>query len=92
MKQQSARPDFFSRYDGEKSLPFTSAEYERRLTTLRHIMDEQNVSATVLTSMHNVAYYSGFLYCSFENALESKQIISLSQLALHLNTLSEVVI
>lgn len=28
-------------------------------------MDEQNVSATVLTSMHNVAYYSGFLYCSF---------------------------
>jgi len=65
MKQNSARPDFFSRYDGEKSLPFTNTEYERRLTTLRRIMAEQNVSATVLTSMHNVAYYSGFLYCSF---------------------------
>jgi len=65
VKQQSVRPDYFSRYDGKKSLPFTNAEYERRLTTLRHIMDEQNVSATVLTSMHNVAYYSGFLYCSF---------------------------
>ena len=65
MKQHSTRPDFFSRHDGEKSLPFTNAEYERRLTTLRRIMAEQNVSATVLTSMHNVAYYSGFLYCSF---------------------------
>ncbi|MDC0435178.1 hypothetical protein OAM69_06005, partial [bacterium] len=28
-------------------------------------MVENDVSATVLTSMHNVAYYSGFLYCSF---------------------------
>ena len=65
MNQQSKRPDFFSRYDGEKSLPFSNAEYERRLTALRQIMAEHDVSASVLTSMHNVAYYSGFLYCAF---------------------------
>jgi Xaa-Pro aminopeptidase len=28
-------------------------------------MSAQGVDACVLTSMHNVAYYSGFLYCSF---------------------------
>ena len=65
VNQQSTRPDFFSRHDGEKTLPFSNAEYERRLTALRQIMVEHDVSATVLTSMHNIAYYSGFLYCSF---------------------------
>ncbi len=65
MEQHASRPDFFSRHDGEKSLPFSNAEYKRRLTALRHIMAEQDIGATVLTSMHNVAYYSGFLYCSF---------------------------
>ena len=28
-------------------------------------MADKDVPATVLTSMHNIAYYSGFLYCSF---------------------------
>jgi len=28
-------------------------------------MVEHDVSAVLLTSMHNIAYYSGFLYCSF---------------------------
>jgi creatinase len=65
MQNQSTRPDFFTRHDGEKILPFTNNEYERRLATLRNIMAEQDVPATVLTSMHNIAYYSGFLYCSF---------------------------
>jgi creatinase len=63
--QQSTRPDFFSRQDGEKTLPFSTAEYERRLTALRRDMATLDVSATLLTSMHNIAYYSGFLYCSF---------------------------
>ena len=65
MKQPLIRPDFFSRTDGEKSLPFSCTEYERRLTTLRRIMAENKVEATVLTSMPNIAYHSGFLYCSF---------------------------
>lgn len=63
--QHSNRPEFFTRHDGEKVLPFSAAEYEHRLAKLRHIMAEHDLTATVLTSMHNVAYYSGFLYCSF---------------------------
>ena len=51
--------------DGVETLPFSNAEYERRLTALRRIMAKHDVSATVLTSMHNIAYYSGSLYCSF---------------------------
>ena len=31
----------------------------------------QGVGACVFTSMHNVAYYSGFLYCSFGPALRA---------------------
>lgn len=59
------RPDFFIRHDGEKSLPFSTDEYARRLTQLRSIMAEHDVPVVLLTSMHNVAYYSGFLYCAF---------------------------
>ena len=46
-------------------LPFSAAEYERRIAGLRSIMAERNCDAAVLTSMHNVAYYTGFLYCAF---------------------------
>ncbi len=60
------RPEFFELHNGDKApLPFSDAEYERRLAQLRALMAQQNVAATLLTSMHNVAYYSGFLYCSF---------------------------
>lgn len=60
------RPETFTRHNGDKApLPFSQAEYDRRLTTLRQIMAAQDVGAVVLTSMHNVAYYSGFLYCAF---------------------------
>ncbi len=60
------RPEFFELHNGDKApLPFSDAEYERRLAQLRALMAQQDVAATLLTSMHNVAYYSGFLYCSF---------------------------
>ena len=59
------RPDFYRFHQGEKVLPFADAEYEARLNGLRAIMAEHGVDACVLTSMHNVAYYSGFLYCAF---------------------------
>ncbi|MEL7113498.1 MAG: aminopeptidase P family N-terminal domain-containing protein, partial [Pseudomonadota bacterium] len=60
-----ARPDFYRFHQGEKVLPFGDAEYEARLAGLRAIMADKGVDAVVLTSMHNVAYYSGFLYCAF---------------------------
>ncbi len=59
------RPQFYRFHQGEKTLPFSDVEYEARLGGLRRIMADQGVDAVVLTSMHNVAYYSGFLYCSF---------------------------
>ncbi|KNG92314.1 aminopeptidase P family protein [Pseudaestuariivita atlantica] len=60
-----ARPDFYRFHQGDKVLPFADAEYEARLAGLRAIMAEHGVDACVLTSMHNIAYYSGFLYCAF---------------------------
>ena len=66
MQRVSLRPDFFSWPRGEKAaLPFSDAEYQRRLNGLRTIMAEHGLDAVLLTSMHGVAYYSGFLYCSF---------------------------
>ena len=63
---QSQRPDFFELQNGSKAnLPFSDAEYEIRLGKLRALMAGNNVDAMLLTSMHNIAYYSGFLYCSF---------------------------
>ncbi|MBD3664129.1 aminopeptidase P family protein [Sulfitobacter aestuariivivens] len=60
------RPQFFTRQDGDKApLPFSEAEYSRRLAGLRAIMASLDVPAVLLTSMHNIAYYSGFLYCAF---------------------------
>ena len=62
----TARPEFYRFHNGEKaSLPFAVSEYEARLAGLRTIMAETGTTAVVLTSMHNIAYYSGFLYCSF---------------------------
>ena len=62
----SVRPAFHPFHNGEKApLPFAAEEYEARLAGLRAILDAHGLHAAVLTSMHNVAYYSGFLYCSF---------------------------
>lgn len=61
-----SRTQFFVCENGEKTpLPFSNAEYERRLKTLRGIMANRGIDAVLFTSMHNIAYYSGFLYCSF---------------------------
>ena len=60
-----ARPDFYRFHQGEKVLSFSDTEYAARLAGLRAIMADQGIDAVVLTSMHNVAYYSGFLYCAF---------------------------
>ena len=60
------RPDFWRFHNGTKApLPFDGAEYETRLAGLRASMDRLGIEACVLTSMHNVAYYTGFLYCAF---------------------------
>ncbi len=63
---QTQRPDFFELQNGSKAkLSFSDTEYENRLAGLRQLMASSGVDAMLLTSMHNIAYYSGFLYCSF---------------------------
>ena len=60
------RPDFFKLKNGEKvKLPFTDKEYNDRVSKLRSVMDQNGLDMVILTSMHNVAYYTGFIYCSF---------------------------
>jgi creatinase len=59
------RPQNYRFHQGDKVLPFADAEYEGRLAKLRASMAHLGVDACVFTSMHNIAYYSGFLYCAF---------------------------
>lgn len=62
----TTRPEYFTFDNGPRApLQFSAAEYQQRIAGLRQIMAEQDVATVVLTSMHNIAYYSGFLYCAF---------------------------
>ena len=62
----TTRPESYRFHNGQKArLPFEVAEYEARLAGLRARMEEVGATAAVFTSMHNIAYYSGFLYCAF---------------------------
>ncbi|MCV6584373.1 MAG: aminopeptidase P family protein [Marinibacterium sp.] len=62
----TARPEFYRYHNGTKAvLPFATDEYDSRIAGLRARMEDLGVTAAVFTSMHNVAYYSGFLYCAF---------------------------
>lgn len=59
------RPQYHRFHQGERMLPFAPQEYEDRLSGLRQTMAQSGLDAVVLTSMHNIAYYSCFLYCAF---------------------------
>ena len=60
------RPDFFELQNGTKvKLPFSNQEYKNRLNKVREVMSKDNIDMIILTSMHNIAYYTGFIYCSF---------------------------
>ena len=77
------RPDFLSLQNGSKSkLPFSNKEYEKRLTKIRTIMSKDNLDMIILTSMHNIAYYTGFIYCSFGRpygcVITEKKIVTIS--------------
>ncbi|WP_395004469.1 M24 family metallopeptidase [Cypionkella sp.] len=59
------RPQQYRFHQGDRILPFAAEEYDARLAGLRDLMELHGIEACVFTSMHNIAYYSGFLYCSF---------------------------
>ncbi|KXJ13478.1 Creatinase [Exaiptasia diaphana] len=66
-EQQDAHlPRMLKIKNGEKVKPtFSAAEMERRLTMLRTDMENRGIDACVLTSHHNINYFSDFLYCYF---------------------------
>ncbi len=77
------RPDFFELKNGSKvKLPFTQTEYKNRLDKLRTVMNDNDLNMVILTSMHNIAYYTGFIYCSFGRSygcvVTEKKIITIS--------------
>ena len=77
------RPDFFSLKNGSKSkLPFSNKEYEERLKKIRTVMSKNNIDMIILTSMHNIAYHTGFIYCSFGRpygcVITEKKIVTIS--------------
>tara|TARA_B100000579_G_scaffold121205_1_gene97565 strand:+ start:113 stop:1318 length:1206 start_codon:yes stop_codon:yes gene_type:complete len=60
------RKEFFELKNGEKAiLPFSDGEFENRISKLRKVIADSGIDFVIFTSMHNIAYYSGFLYCSF---------------------------
>lgn len=66
MYQSQSRPDFLTFQNGEKApLPFAPDEYDARIAGLRRTMQDLDLEAVILTSMENVAYFAGFLYCGF---------------------------
>ncbi|MEX0584959.1 MAG: M24 family metallopeptidase [Natronospirillum sp.] len=52
--------------NGEKVVPtFSDGEMKSRLARLREYMSQQDIDAVVLTSYHNINYFSDFVYCKF---------------------------
>lgn len=77
------RPDFFELKNGSKvKLPFSQTEYQNRLNKLRTTISKNNLDMIILTSMHNIAYYTGFIYCSFGRLygciISEKKIVTIS--------------
>jgi len=52
--------------NGEKVVgTFSKNEMSSRLNSLRGVMESLELDAALFTSIHNINYYSDFLYCSF---------------------------
>ncbi|MEP9399489.1 M24 family metallopeptidase [Mesorhizobium sp. KR2-14] len=53
-------------HNGEKAFPtFSAAEMQRRQDGLRRILEDLQLDAAILTSYHNICYFSDFVYCYF---------------------------
>ena len=59
-------PHVFTQHNGEQiETTFSPQEFERRLRHAREVMAEKDLDALVLTSMHNIKYYSDFVPSPF---------------------------
>ncbi len=52
--------------NGKKAVgTFSDAEMDRRMLGLRQFMAETGIDVALMTSFHNINYYSDFMYCAF---------------------------
>ena len=59
-------PSYINIPNGEKPKPtFSANEMQRRIDTLRELMSTLTIDTVLMTSIHNINYYSDFLYCAF---------------------------
>src|SRR5690625_7469450 len=59
-------PHVFTQYNGEQDkLTFSDQEFDRRLSRVRELLSSHNLDAFVLTSMHNIKYFSDFVPSPF---------------------------
>ncbi len=59
-------PSYINIPNGEKPTPtFSASEMQRRIDSLRVLMSTLNIDTVLMTSYHNINYYSDFLYCAF---------------------------
>jgi hypothetical protein len=65
-----SRPDVLQFHNGAKRpSPLSQSEYARRLSRLREVMAARGITASLFTSMHNIAYYSGFFVLQLWSAI-----------------------
>lgn len=61
---------------------FSDGEYARRIAALREVMAAEQIDAVLFTSIHNINYYSDFLYCAFGRAygltITEQKVVSIS--------------
>ena len=64
--QDVALPRSLRRHNGQKVKgTFTQQEMQRRVDMVRTYMEVHEIDTCVFTSIHNVNYFSDYLYCSF---------------------------
>ena len=66
MSSTDIRPQVIDFKNGKKVVSvFSHKEIASRITKLRGYMVKNSIDRVLFTSIHNINYYSGFLYCSF---------------------------
>ena len=76
-------PSLIEIKNGQKVQPtFSHQEYANRHEKLREYLDNHGIVAALFTSIHNINYYSDFIYCSFGRpyglVVTSKEVVSIS--------------
>ncbi|MEC7810445.1 MAG: aminopeptidase P family protein, partial [Actinomycetota bacterium] len=64
--EKIVQPDLKAIPNGEKVVgTFSDSEMMSRLSSLRGVMERLELDAVLFTSIHNINYYSDFIYCAF---------------------------